>query len=185
MKNFLLQGLAVAIFLMGIACSSGQNDAEQANETSVQSQWADDQGNINKEFMRRAYSQNMLMIEINQRAIQQASSQQVKDFAQESLNEHNEIKQQFEALADQVQVKLPDSLQDEEQSKVEDLVSADETEFDHKYVNLLDDTGEEMLNDLGRVNFQVENLKLYELIEEVKKVVRKHNQLLDQMEGST
>lgn len=184
MKNHVLFYSLIIMCLFTVACTSRQDATEQAEEANEQQFEGNDQMEDVSEFMVEAYNQNALINEASQMAAQKARSEQVKQFAQQSVDKHNKVKQQIETFASQINVALPDSLSNEYRRKVDDLASANETEFDQKYVDLIDDASEEMVKKFEDVPDGAENTELNNFVQQTLPDLRQHKEETDQLEES-
>lgn len=182
-KTFLFYSL-VTICLLAVACSSRNDAAEQAKESNEQKFDDNEQMEDVADFMVEAYNNNLLISEASELAARQAQSPQIAEFAQQSLGEHNKVKQQFETLASQMNITLPDSLAQDDRQMIEDLSSAKQEDFDKKYVDLVDDASEDLIKKFENVSKNVQNAELNNFFQQTLPALRRHQEQADQLEES-
>ncbi len=174
----------IAMLLSVAACTPRQDAVEQAEDTNEAQFEENDAMEDLSEFLVHAYSQNMLISEASQMATEKATSDQVKQFARKSWDDHQKVKQDLQRLATQMNVTLPDSLSNEDKDKVENLTSADENNFDEKYVELVDEATEDLVKEFEEVSDDSMNVDLGNFVQQTLPSLRQHQEETDQLEES-
>lgn len=141
MKKLTSTGLILGAFLFGMAsCNQEQGAVEQAqeiNEQRAEDTPREDRMTDMSEFMTQAASVNMLEIQAGQLAQQRAQRQEVKDYAQMIVNDHQNATQQLQQLAQQKNIVLPDSMGQDHRDQMQDLRDQTGQEFDQEYMDLM------------------------------------------------
>lgn len=141
MKRFASTGLIVGAFLFGMAsCNQEQGaveEAQQTNEQMAEGTAMEDQMQDISEFMTKTASVNMLEIEAGQLAQERAQMQEVKDYAQMIVTDHQNATQQLQQLAQQKNITLPDSMSQDHMDQMQNLRDATGQEFDQQYMDLM------------------------------------------------
>ncbi len=182
-KSFLIFFLPV-IMLCAVACTSNQNATEQAEEANEEKFDDNDDMEDVSEFMVKAYHHNMLLTEASQVAAQQAKASAVKDFARKSLNEHTKMQQQIQSLATQMNISLPDSLDERDRQKVGNLTASGQENFDSRYIELVDDASEEMVEEFEDISQEAKDANVSNFVQQSLPALRQHQQQADQLEES-
>lgn len=104
-----------------------QQDTQSGSQSGSQTQLS----SKDKDFVQKAYKSNMSEIELGKIAAQKASSDDVKQFAQQMVDEHQRSNDQLEQIAREKGIDLPSSVQIPEQSRWTNLSGP---EFDREYV---------------------------------------------------
>lgn len=88
-----------------------------------------------KRFMLQAAQGGTAEVQIGQLATQKASSDQVKQYAQQMVEQHSQVNNQLAALAAQKNVTLPTTLSSKYQSTYDQLSKLSGTAFDRAYIS--------------------------------------------------
>jgi len=114
--------------MQGSAAGSMQDNSSTAagSDSKVSSE--------DKKFLETAMEGDMAEIQLGQLALQKASSDQVKQFAQHMIDDHTKLSEQMKPIAQQLGVEAPASLSSKHlavQAKLQGLSGA---EFDREYI---------------------------------------------------
>lgn len=141
MKKIASTGLILSAFLFGMAsCNQEQGaveEAQQTNEQQVEGTAMEDQMTNISDFMTKAASSNMLEIQSGQLAQEKGQMQEVKDFGQMMVTDHQKASEQMKQLAQQKNIVLPDSMSQEHMDKLQNLRDKTGNEFDQAYMDLM------------------------------------------------
>jgi putative membrane protein len=88
-------------------------------------------------FATEAAQGGMLEMQLGELAVQNADSQEVKDFGQMMVDDHGKANQKLTELAEQKNLQLPQELSSEGQQHQQELRQLSGTEFDREYINLM------------------------------------------------
>lgn len=95
----------------------------------MQTRQADD-----KKFLKDAAIGGMVKVELGKLAVQKASSDAVKQFAQKMVDDHTRANEEVKQIASKANISLPDSLDSKHQSRIDKLSKLSGTEFDRAYI---------------------------------------------------
>lgn len=88
-----------------------------------------------KQFITEAAQGGMAEVQLGKLALQRASSQQVRDYAQQMIDEHTKVNQELMALAKQKGVTPPKTIGQKYQAVQAKLSKLSGSEFDKAYMN--------------------------------------------------
>lgn len=88
-------------------------------------------------FLMTAASSNLLEIQVGQMAAQQATSPEVKNFAQMMVADHTKATQQLQAVATPLQVQLPQTMMPIHQAMADRLQNKTGRKYDEAYMSLM------------------------------------------------
>lgn len=110
---------------------SNPNEPNSSLNTNrdMQIQRADD-----KKFLKDAAIGGMAEVELGKLAVQKASSDTVKQFAQKMVDDHTKANEELKQVASKANINVPDSLDSKHQSKIDKLSKLSGTEFDRVYI---------------------------------------------------
>jgi putative membrane protein len=131
----MLKRLLVGVsFLMlgafGLQAQSSTTQPETQSQSAMQ-QSSQQLSNQDKEFARNAYESNLKEIKLGQLAEQQASSNEVKEYAREMVNDHTSSNDQLKQIAESKGIDLPSDVQITEQDQLSTLTGS---EFDRQFL---------------------------------------------------
>lgn len=143
MKPTILTATLLTGLWFAYGCSSGDSasKAEKANEERIDKQAVatssddkDQAKDVSKGLVDLA-SMSMTEYELSKVAFQQATNPQVKAFAQQAMNEHQQAERELRNLARQINVVLPTEMAKEGKDRIEDLQDKKAgTAFDIEYL---------------------------------------------------
>jgi putative membrane protein len=90
---------------------------------------------VDRQFMAKAAQSDMTEIQTSQLALKRSQNPQVKQFAQEMIQQHTQSSRKLKPLAAQKGVTLPKSLGAENQALLTQLTKLSGTQFDQAYMS--------------------------------------------------
>ena len=87
-----------------------------------------------KKFVKDATMGGLAQIELGKLAVQKGSSDSVKQYGQQMVDDHTKADEQLKQLATQQKVRVPDSLDSKHKSKIDKLAKLSGPDFDHAYM---------------------------------------------------
>lgn len=99
-----------------------------------------------REFVNQMAMTNMAEIQLGNLAEKQATSPQVKQFAQMMVQDHTKANEELKQIASQLNVQLPTELDQEHRELQEKLSKLQGEEFDREYMSAMVDGHEEAIN---------------------------------------
>lgn len=148
-------------FLFLYSCDNNtqtnRQDSEEVAEDRNEERFSDrDNLKDDSEFVVEAASSSMMEVELGQLAVQKASSQEVKNFAQKIVDDHSTANEKLKQIAQQKNIALPNGISNDHRSHIDDLREKSGREFDNEYMDLMvkehkDDVDkfEDAVNDLN------------------------------------
>ncbi|MEJ2614252.1 MAG: DUF4142 domain-containing protein [Ignavibacteriaceae bacterium] len=105
-------------------------------------------------FLYEAAQGGMMMVQLGEIAEKEAHNKSIRDFAKMMINDHSKINDELKDLAQQNQIKLPDSLSKNKQDKINDLEKLSGRRFEKQYVDLM---AEDHKNDVAKFKDESQN----------------------------
>lgn len=131
---FRLLACAIAGWML-ISCHNDTPDTvERAKETNAASMAVSES---DMKFAVEAASGGMMEVEMGRMALNQASSQDVKDFAQMMIDDHSAANAELQELARNKSITLPAAPGEEQQEKINKLAPKKGADFDRAYVDMM------------------------------------------------
>ena len=139
--------LNTALLTVGLMTTLGYTSVAQTNRPSTQQNPTNQPATqpnsrrlstFDQQFMRRAAQANMAEIELSQLALQQADSEEVKQYAQRMIQEHTQATTRLSQLAHQKGVNLPTALDAQHQAIREQLEQLSGERFDQEYMRVME-----------------------------------------------
>ena len=127
----LAQGHGVGVPMSPPANRSNPNDPNSSLNTNreMQIQRADD-----KKFLRDAAVGGLVEVELGKLAMQKASSDTVKQFAQKMVDDHTKASEELKQVASKANISVSDSLDSKHQSRIDKLSKLSGLEFERAYI---------------------------------------------------
>jgi putative membrane protein len=138
MKKTVWCFLMTTLMMMLLACGTknGGDDskdmAEDQNDEKFQGDAEDD-----ADFAVEAASGGMMEVQLGTLALTKATSPDVKSFAQMMVDDHTKANNELKSLAQQKNITLPTTLDDEHQRKFDNLNEKTGEDFDKDYIDLM------------------------------------------------
>jgi len=120
------------------ARASASGDADQQMEQQLRSIAQDPKTAGEKLFVLKAGCGNQQEIEFGRAAQQKAQNQQVKQFAQQLVQDHQAAQQQLQQVAQQLGVQIPQSLPKDKQQEMQILSSMPTEQFEKHFVCMME-----------------------------------------------
>lgn len=128
------------------ACNGGNKDAKEtadslnmskdtSSSTAATGGIAVDEGD--SKFATQAAVSGMAEVELGKLALEKGTSQQVKDFAGMMVKDHGMANTELMTLAQQKNITLPSTVDDEHKKKMDDLSKKTGADFDKAYVDAM------------------------------------------------
>ncbi|MCU7492784.1 MAG: DUF4142 domain-containing protein [Ignavibacteria bacterium] len=92
---------------------------------------------VNQEFVSDAASGGMMEVELGTMAVQNASSQEVKDFGRRMIDDHSKANDELKSIAAKENIPVPAALKDENRDDVDKLSKLSGSDFDKEYIDMM------------------------------------------------
>ena len=145
MKNLKFSPFVLLLFsaMFFASCSPQNNDSKEVAEEANDEKFDDTGLKNDTEFAVTAADGGMLEVELGKLALTNASSEQVKMFADMMVKDHGMANQELKDLASRKNITLPTALSDKSQKSYEDLSKKTGQEFDEEYMSFMVDDHQE------------------------------------------
>lgn len=132
-KSFSYMMVMFSVIAIG-ACNNSSKSSEQKADSTNQ---ADKPmpNNQDAAFMTKAAIGGIMEVKMGQVAEERATNSRVKSFGAMMANDHSDINSTLRTLADKKGVALPDSLDNGNQSDIENLINDKPSQFDKDYID--------------------------------------------------
>src|SRR4051795_10418438 len=90
-----------------------------------------------KKFAENMFMTNMAEVQLGKMGVQQASSPEVKSFAQMMVTEHTKANEELKPIAQQLEVQAPAQLDEKHQAIADRLSKLQGAEFDKEYMKVM------------------------------------------------
>ncbi|MGI0485074.1 DUF4142 domain-containing protein [Pantanalinema rosaneae CENA516] len=111
----------------GATLQSDQTDAQTRNTLSA----------LDQQFANQAAEAGLAEVELGQLAVQRAGSSEVREYAQEMVQEHTQANDELKQLATQKGITLPQTLNQQHQTAKTNLSNLSGAAFDRAYMDLM------------------------------------------------
>lgn len=142
MKKLTLTLLICGALLAASSCTS-KNDSKDMAEEQNDQKFEDTDVKKDADFAVTAAEGGLMEVQLGQLAQSNASSPQVKEFAQRMVEDHGKANDELRALAQQKNITLPTSLSEKHQKKFNELNDKKAEDFDKAYIDFMVDDHQE------------------------------------------
>jgi putative membrane protein len=112
---------------------------------------SEDQAAQSKKFVQHMLLVNMAEIQLGQMAAQQATSDDVKAFAQQMVTDHTKANEELKPIAQQLGIQEPTQLDSKHQKLADKLAKAQGADFDRQYMEAMVDGHKNVVKDTKRM----------------------------------
>lgn len=137
-KTFLALFLGASMFYYSCETRPGATDdsvtrAQEINEERFED--VDEELAQDAELLTELASANMMKWQLSEEAAERATNERVKKFAEKVASDHKELHDELQELAAQKNITLPLDVSEEHRNTMNDVIEADEEDFDQDYLN--------------------------------------------------
>jgi putative membrane protein len=189
MKKTLLSYTVALTLCFGLASceqSKKETDGTEVAEEQNEEKMTTDEGEDAADFAVEAADGSMLEIEASKLALQKATDQSVKTFAQKMITDHTKASTELKSIASQKNITLPTTMSDEHQKVLDKLTKESGTEFDKEYMEAMDKAHEKdvkLFEDATKEDDLDPALKTF--ASKTLPIIRMHAQMADAKEEMT
>lgn len=187
MRHVLFLSALVCLFF---ACNNA-NDGNQTGDNTMDNQegmaettanagsW--DQNRTN-EFVQTVASSGMMEVELGRMAAEKGTSQEVKNFGQQMVQDHSNANQQLQSVVQGMQMSVPQTMMDKHQQIVNDLQGLSGNDFDRKYIDMMVDAHMQDIQKFKDAQGNVSNQQLNNWINNTLPVLQQHYDHVQQID---
>jgi putative membrane protein len=172
-KLFCISGL---IFLYSCEQPGRQDTTDRAEEINEERFEDRDELQDASEFAVEASAVNMMEIELGNLAAERATSQEVRNFAQKIVNDHNQAQERLRAIAQRKNIALPEDLPQDRRDKIEDFREKSGNEFDKDYMDFIVDKHQDEINDYEDAADNLDDNEIKQYANETLPNLREHRE---------
>jgi putative membrane protein len=130
--------LLVAVLFLSFSCGNKKNDdSKEVAEDQNEEKFEDTNLENDTEFAVKAADAGMAEVQLGQLAQTNASSAEVKKFAQSMIDDHSKANEELKSAAQQKNITLPAAISDKMKKKYDDLAEKRGNDFDKDYMDLM------------------------------------------------
>jgi putative membrane protein len=141
-KSILSAGTIMCLLSIGLLAQSRQigltaflqEDSKKTEAKSQDHTKHNANAKIDNEFMMKVAESGMAEVELGQLALKQASSEDVKKFAQRMVDDHSKANEELKSLAASKTVTLPTAASQKHRAMIDRMAKLSGAEFDREYM---------------------------------------------------
>lgn len=161
---------------------AGTMGAHNAQQMQMEQQQNQAMSNMqDKSFLRKATEGNMAEIQLGQLAQQKASSQDVRQFGEKMVQDHEQLNQQLTPIAQQQGVRPPKGLSKKDEATMKKLENLSGQQFDHAYIKTMLKDHEKDLSEFRETANRTQNPQLKDAAQHGAQVIESHLQDIKQI----
>lgn len=147
MKTKMVIGLLAFGLWFFTACEQGTGTKDPVEKAEEQTKETSTLENKTAKILTETASMNMMNMELSKIAEEKAVTEEAQKLAKGLSQEHTEVKQELEALAQRKQITLPTDMSDDDRSKIENVTDNEGIEFDRKFVDEVINVHKDKINE--------------------------------------
>jgi putative membrane protein len=136
---------------------------------------------MEKEFVKKALQGGMAEVQLGQLALQKSSNDDVKKFAQRMVDDHTKLGEQMQPVAQQMNVKIPDSPSKKDKATMAKLQALNGDAFDKAYIKDMVKDHEKDQKDFKHESETATNPDLKQVATQGEQVITEHLQMIKQI----
>lgn len=158
--------------------SSAQNSAMQDSSAT-----SGDVGQTMKDkiFLRKAAAGGLAEVKLGQLAAQKATSDDVKQFGQKMVDDHTKLNSDMAPIADSMGVRLPQSMNKQDQAEYDKLNGLSGNDFDMEYLSFMVKDHHQDLREFRNEAAATQDPTLREAVDKGEKVIHEHMVMVDKL----
>lgn len=160
----------------------GMNNPESAQQTQIdQEQNAATHAMQDKSFVKKAAEGGLAEVRLGELAQQKSNSQDVKDFAQKMVNDHTQLNNQMQPIAQQMGVSSPQGLSKKDKKEIAKLENLSGQQFDEAYIKYMVKDHKKDLSEFKDEASRTQNPQLKNAAQQGAQVIDQHLQLAERL----
>jgi putative membrane protein len=136
---------------------------------------------MEKEFVKKALQGGMAEVQLGQLALQKSSNDDVKQFAQKMVDDHTKLGEQMQPVAQQMNVKIPDSPSKKDKATMAKLQALNGDAFDKAYIKDMVKDHEKDQKEFKHESETATNPDLKQVATQGEQVISEHLQMIKQI----
>lgn len=136
---------------------------------------------MDKAFVRKALEGGMVEVQLGQLAAQKSSNPDVKQFGQKMVDDHTKLGEEMKQVAQQMNVKPPESLPSKDKSKIAKLSALSGDAFDKAYIQNMVKDHKQDEKEFKQEAMNTSNPALKDVVSQGEQVISQHLQMIEQI----
>lgn len=136
---------------------------------------------MDKAFVRQALQGSMAEVQFGQLAVQKSNNPDVKQFGQKMVDDHTKLGDAMKQVAQQMNVKPPDSLSGKDKSTIAKLNAQNGDEFDKAYIKDMVKDHKQDEKEFKQEAQNTSNPALKDLVSKGGEMIDQHLQMIEQI----
>jgi putative membrane protein len=136
---------------------------------------------MDKMFVRKALQGGMAEVQLGQMALQKSSNDDVKQFAQRMVDDHTKMGDQMKQVAQDLNVKVPDSPSSKDKAIMAKLQALNGDAFDKAYIRDMVKDHEEDQKEFRQASMNASNPEVKQAATQGEQVITEHLQMIQQI----
>jgi putative membrane protein len=196
MKNSLLAVLLLAGLVLAGCSQNRANPKEEGDNQNATT--ADNRGGENdqrsggasdklaasdEEFAHKAATGSKAEVELGNLALEKASSDRVKEFAQRMVTDHGQASQQLQQIASNRKLELPQMMPTEAQEQHDKLSRLSGAQFDREYMRIMVQDHQKDIAEFQKAMNEVQDNDLKQFIQQTLPTMQEHLKMAQEIAG--
>jgi putative membrane protein len=139
------------------------------------------QGMQDKMFLRKAAEGGLAEVEFGQLAVQRGASEEVKTFGQKMVDDHTKLNLEMAKVADGMGVRLPKSMNKDDQTEYEKLKTLSGNDFDMEYLAFMVKDHHKDLHEFRMEAASSTDPALHEAVVDAQNIIHDHTVMVDKI----
>ena len=136
---------------------------------------------MDKAFVRKALQGGMAEVQLGQLAAQKSTNPDVKEFGQKMVDDHTKLGDQMKQVAQQMNIKPPDSLSSKDKATVAKLSVMNGDAFDKAYIKDMVKDHKQDEKEFKQEAMNTQNSALKDTVSQGAQVIGQHLQMIEQI----
>lgn len=150
-----------------------QDSGANASETS--------QIMMDKTFLRKAAHGGLAEVKLGQLASEKGGSDEVKAFARKMVDDHTALNDEMAPIADSMGVRVPKTLDKQDQAEYDKLSALSGADFDTEYITVMVKNHHKDLHEFRMEAANTQDPTLKAAVENGERVIHEHLQMVDKL----
>jgi putative membrane protein len=139
------------------------------------------QGMQDKMFLRKAAEGGLAEVEFGQLAVQRGASEEVKTFGQKMVDDHTKLNLEMAKVADGMGVRLPKSMNKDDQTEYDKLKTLSGNDFDMEYLAFMVKDHHKDLHEFRMEAASSTDPALHEAVVNAQNIIHDHTVMVDKI----
>lgn len=176
--------------LAGAMCMPAQAQ-DQAQATSSGKQAASQSGSMNnnggavsameKQFVTKAAQSDRAEVQLAQMAQQKSNNPEIKQFAQQMIQDHGQNQQQVDSLASKLSITAPGDVAPDQKQQADRLQNLSGDQFDKAYAKLMVQEHRKDVSEFKRAQQSAKNSDIKQYVDQTLPVLQQHLQMAEKL----